>query len=141
MVGGAEPAVPEHLEVGAQRGERRAQLVRGVGHEPALRALGRLERLEHRVERAREPRQLVVAGVLDPAREVARARDVLGGVGQLGHGPDRRARGQPREHQRGGDPGSTITREPEPERAERRVDLVERPRDLERARRRPVRVV
>ena len=61
VVGGREAAAGEHLEVGAQRGERRAQLVRGVRDEAALRALGLVERLEHRVERAGEARELVVA--------------------------------------------------------------------------------
>ena len=87
----ARPA--QHLEVGAQRGERRAQLVRGVGHEPALGALRVVERLEHRVERRGQPRQLVLALRLDAAREVARAGHVLGRLGQLGHRPDGVARG------------------------------------------------
>ena len=79
VAGVRRPAAGQHLEVRAQRGERRAQLVRGVGDELALRALRALERLEHGVEGAREPRDLVVAVRLDPAREVARGGDVLGG--------------------------------------------------------------
>ena len=98
-----QPAAAEHLEVRAQRGQRRAQLVRGVGHEPPLRALGRRQRLEHRVEGAGEPRELVVAVALDPARQVARARDVLGGVGQLRHRLHGRAGREPREPERRGD--------------------------------------
>ena len=44
----------DHLEVGAQAGERRAQLVRGVEHQLALGPAGRLERLEQAVEGASE---------------------------------------------------------------------------------------
>ena len=59
---GAELVDPaDHLEVGAQAGERRAQLVRGVEHELALGSARRLERLEQPVERAPQPAQLVGA--------------------------------------------------------------------------------
>ena len=60
-LGVGRAAAGQHLEVRAQRGERRAQLVRGVGDELALRALTSLERLEHRVERGRQARDLVLA--------------------------------------------------------------------------------
>ena len=43
----------EQLEVGAHRGQRGAQLVPGVGDEPALLLLRRRERAEHVVEAAR----------------------------------------------------------------------------------------
>ena len=51
----------QHLDVGAQRGDRRAQLVRGVGHELALGGDRALQRVEHRVEAGRELADLVVA--------------------------------------------------------------------------------
>ena len=58
VVGAVGGAAGEELGVGADRGERRAQLVRGVGDEAAELRLGGLERrhalldlLEHRVER------------------------------------------------------------------------------------------
>ena len=71
------------VEVRLDDRERRAQLVRRVGDEAPLRREGEVEPREHRVERVREPLQLVVRPVeLDPARELARldlardARDV-----------------------------------------------------------------
>ena len=66
----------EHLDVRAQARERRAQLVRGVGDELALRPRRVLERLEHRVERRRRAaraRRCPDASI--------RAREVVG----LGH--------------------------------------------------------
>ena len=81
----------EHLEVGAQRGQRRAQLVRRVGDELALRALRVVERLEHRVERRREPARARRRRSASMRREqVARAGDVLGRLGQLGRPGARR---------------------------------------------------
>ena len=61
----------------------------------------------------REPRQLVVALALDPAREVARAGDVLGRVGELRHRPRRRC-GSPIRASRiaAATPSSTITPRP-----------------------------
>ena len=47
------------LELGPKQGERRAELVRGVGDESPLVLEGRLEPLEHLVERLGEPRHLV----------------------------------------------------------------------------------
>ena len=121
MVGGRETAAREDLEVGPQRGERRAQLVRGVRDEAALRALGLVERLEHRVEGTREARELVVAVALHAAGEVARARDVLGRVGEVGDRLDRRAGGEPGERERRAMPSSTIT--PSPKRSVASVAL------------------
>jgi hypothetical protein len=95
IIGVGRSAPGQHLEVRAQRGQRRSQLVRGVGDQLALCLLGSLERLEHRVERGRQARDLVLTLGRDPAREVARRGDVLGGLGELGDRPDRRARGEP----------------------------------------------
>ncbi len=122
---------PEDLEVGAQRRERRAQLVRGVGHEPALRPLGLVQRAEHRVEGGGEARQLVAASGLDPAREVARACDVLGRLGQLGHRPHGVARRQTAEEGGEQDARDRDEAEAEPQIGERAVDLGERARHLE----------
>ena len=63
-LGGRPPALVglgEQVEVGAQRGQRRAQLVAGVGDQLALPVPGGGERGEHRVERRGEPGDLVVA--------------------------------------------------------------------------------
>ena len=51
----------EQVEVGAQGGQRRAQLVAGVGHQLALPVAGCRQRGQHRVEGPREPGDLVVA--------------------------------------------------------------------------------
>ena len=102
-------AAAEELRIGAHRGERRPQLVRGVGDEapePALRLLpraeGRFDVAEHRVERKAEPTHLgPLLGALDAAPEVA------GGDRSRGRF-DRVERAQPDPH------------DPEPERCERR---------------------
>ena len=52
----------QHVEVGAQARQRRAQLVPGVLDESLLLGPGAVERLEHRPERRTEPADLVVAG-------------------------------------------------------------------------------
>ena len=49
----------QHLELAADHGERRSQLVRGVGHELALPREGVVEAVEHVVERLRERADLL----------------------------------------------------------------------------------
>ena len=70
LVLGQPVGVLQHLDVGAQARDRRAQLVAGVGDEMALRLGRALERVERRVEAARQPRELVLALDLEPLREV-----------------------------------------------------------------------
>ncbi len=128
----------EQLEVGEDAGERRAQLVRGVGHELPLALQGGLllrarlvERDEHAVQRARQLRDLVVGlSRRDPACGVARALDLARG---------RRERGD-RRHRAGGDPQPREEREPGPAEhadeqeeahaVDRRLHVGERPRVL-----------
>ena len=57
------------VELGAHRRQRRAQLVRGVGDQPALLLDAALDAVEHRVERGGEVRDLVARGA---ARRCAR---------------------------------------------------------------------
>ena len=92
----------EDLDVRLQAGERRAQLVRGVGHELPLRPARVLERAEHRVEARRQPAELVVAGRgrLDPLREIPRLGDRFRRRGQPAHGRQRGARDQQAERGR-----------------------------------------
>ena len=71
------PLAGEHLDVRTQARERRAQLVRCVGDELSLLAVGILEGGEHRVEARAQPAQLVGAVRLDPLRQIARLRDPL----------------------------------------------------------------
>ena len=57
---GSRIADRERVEVGLHAGQRRAQLVRGVGDELALGQARALERREHRVEAGRQPPELVL---------------------------------------------------------------------------------
>src|SRR6266511_1070388 len=50
----------EQFEVALDGGERRTQLVRGVGDEALLGPIGRLDAREHRVERCGEPPEFIV---------------------------------------------------------------------------------
>ena len=72
----------KHLDVGTQAGERGPQLVARVEDQLPLLRHRPLERVEHDVEGRRQPAELVGAVVLDPGREVAGDRDLLGGIGQ-----------------------------------------------------------
>ena len=74
----------QHLEIRADRGDRRAQLVRGVGDELTLCGDGARQRLargveavEHPVEPARELADLVVRADRDAAFEVVGLGDVV----------------------------------------------------------------
>ena len=71
----------EQVEVGAQRGQRSAQLVAGVGDELALPVARGRERGEHRLNALRQPGDLVVALDVDRV-ELLGARDLLGGRGE-----------------------------------------------------------
>ena len=87
--------------VPAQRGQRRAQLVRGVADEAVLGFAGPLERGEHRVERVRELAHLVVDRRLrEPLRGVAGARDRPRAAGQPRQRPQRAAGEQRRQRGR-----------------------------------------
>ncbi len=87
VVGPIGCAAVEELRVGTDGGQRRAQLVRGIRHEPPQLALGGLARAErrldlgeHRVEgEAEAPHLGSGLGALDPPGEVAR-RDRRRGV-------------------------------------------------------------
>jgi hypothetical protein len=74
------PPAREHLDVGAQAGQRRAQLVRRVGDELPLLASRILQRAEHRVEAHGQATELVLAARVDPLREVTGLGHLLGGT-------------------------------------------------------------
>jgi hypothetical protein len=109
--------VAQDLDVRAQAGDRRTQLVRRVGDELALDAHRLGERVEHCVEARGQAGDLVVAVDLDAAREVAGLRDVVGGGGELAQRRDR-----PRRTSR---PRSAASSTPNPETASR----IQRTRD------------
>ena len=71
------------LDVGAQAGERGAQLVAGVLHQLLLLLARLAEGGEHRGEGAGEATGLVAAGRRHVDVEAAAAGDLLGGVGEL----------------------------------------------------------
>ena len=74
----------QDLQVAAADRDRRAQLVRALADERALALERGLEAVEHAVERRRELSDRVgAAGVGDPAREVAAARDLVRGVAPI----------------------------------------------------------
>ena len=115
----------QQLEVREHAGQRRAQLVRGVGDELALAvehrlgvAARRVERPEHPLERAGQLGDLVVGlGVGQAPARVAGALDLAGRVGQLGdraHRPLRR-------------------REPGQQRQDRAAEHAEEQEDADRA--------
>ena len=70
--------VLEHLEVGAQRRERRPQLVRRVAHEAPQRRDCRFDLGRHVVEGACQATDLVAAGDLRARAEVAGCHAIAG---------------------------------------------------------------
>ena len=100
---GRGPALgPDRLQPELDPGQRRAELVRGVGDEVALRGEVGRELAGHAVERAAELVDLLRALRLDARVEVA-APEPAGGRAQLLHRPGDRAGQDPGEDEPGGD--------------------------------------
>ncbi len=123
----------ERLDVRPQAGDRRAQLVARVGHELALRLHGALQRVERRVEAARQAAELVIAVHVHALGRIGCVGQLLGSPGEAA---DRRERGA--RHHRGEpgaerDPGRAHDQQHEQHPVELAVHLVERPRELDRA--------
>ena len=117
----------QHLDVRAEARQRRAQLVRRVGHELPLRAGRILERREHRVEARREPAELVPAADVDPLGQVAGLGHPLGRIRQPPHRRERGARDDEPERRGYADAGQPRSRMQErPHARERVVDLGQR---------------
>ena len=97
--------VGQQFEVCQHAGERRAELVRGVGDELALArerrlalVAGGVQCAQHRLERARQLCNLVLGlGLGYAQRGIARTLDLAGGIGQL----DNRAHRALRDEQSG----------------------------------------
>ena len=82
----------EVRDIPAQRSQRRAQLVRGVGEEPALRLARTVEAVEHRVQRRCKRTDLVGSvRVGQAALRVSRALDLAGGTCEPGERAERAA--------------------------------------------------
>ena len=90
----------QQLDVRAVRGQRRPQLMRGVGDQLLLRLLGLLEGREHRIEVGREAGELVAAADRDPLVEVPRRAHLAHRPGERTHGAQHGIRGQPSEQGR-----------------------------------------
>ncbi len=110
--------------------------MRRVGDELALRQARALERREHRVEAAREATEVVLAGRVDPVREILRARHAFGRAAQLADGDERDARDEQPEDGGERDAAEADEREHESQARERAVDVAQRQRDLPDAARR-----
>jgi hypothetical protein len=131
----ARGAHAEQLGVAADRGQRGAQLVRGIGDEAAQAVLavlalaeGLLEAIEHRVERDAEPADLGArVGRLDAVREVAPgdgARRVPHAIEWQQADPHHQPRHEAEDDQHGGDDERLDHEQP----LQRVVDGVERDR-------------
>ena len=124
-------ASQQQLQVGFEAGQRRAQLVRGVGDHLALRVGGALQGIEGGVVGAGEPAELVVGAVVMQAPgEVGAARDRLRLVGEAPHRRQRGARDERTEHRREGDTTGRDDDEDQEQLAQDAVDFVKWPGDL-----------
>ena len=132
---GARGAHPVQLGVAADRGQRRAQLVRGVGNELAQPVLARaallervLEPVEHPIKGSADAADLgAFVGHVDAVGEIA-ARDPPGGVADAVEREQAVAHHDPadgREHEQHADDHETLD---EDELVERAVDFGERNR-------------
>ena len=131
--------VGQQLEVGEDRGQRRAQLVRGVGHELPLALQGALglllrglQRVEHRLQRPCQLGHLVVGGRLgDRLGRVARALDVARGGRHPRDREHRAASEQDPTQERQEGAAQDAGGEEEPHAADRRLDVGDLARVLE----------
>ena len=73
---------PQHVDVGAQAGQRRPELVAGILGESLLVGLRRGQRTEHAVEGTGQPTGLIAPLARHRGVEPSRGRDRLGRVGQ-----------------------------------------------------------
>ena len=133
-VGHRQPLIVlERLDVRAQARDRGAQLVARVGHEVALRLDRALERVEGRVEGAREPPELVRTLGFDPLRGVAVCGQLLGAAREAGHGRERGPRHEGAEGRAERDSRRPDQQQHENDAVELAVHLVERASQLEGA--------
>ena len=134
ILGREQALVAHELQVGADRGDRGAELVRGVGHQVALRLHRLLERVEGAVEGLRQPRQLVAAVDVESLllQTLGVERDRLGLTGEAGDRRQRRACHQ--QPQQGGDedPGRGDQGQEQQLVAQGMVDVAQGERDEQR---------
>ena len=119
----------EQLGVGAQAGERGAQLVARVGDELLLLALRHGERVDHRREARGQAADLAAAGLGDRRVEVLGPGDALGGVAQaLDRADEPAGEAASRAARRRRSPTRLEREQLEPQRREDVLVLLERPR-------------
>ena len=123
----------QRRDMAADRGQRRAQLVRDRHEEVALELLRLAEPARHLAEAVGEQADLVAARN-DGNRDVVVAlRDLVGDARELEHRAGQAAREVRREDQRDDEPAEQREREPLEQRHDARRELVLRLRDDERA--------
>ena len=133
------PAAFEQLGIRADARQRGAELVGRVGDQPALRGQRAIEGDEHLVEGRSEARDLVVAFLVEPDREVTGAGDVLDGPGQAPHGCKRLLGDPATDRDREQHGAERDDRQDEPQPAERCLVVGQRSGDLKRLARADVR--
>jgi hypothetical protein len=127
-----QAAAREQVDVGANAGQWRPELVRGIGDELPLFGDRTLQRAEHLVEpRGKTPDLVLCTGLLDPKGQIAGLAHALGGVGQAGDRRRSRAGDRhtepDRERHAGGDQDHQHHESPQ-----RVVDLAQRTRQQNR---------
>ncbi len=124
--------VPEQFDVAAQARQRRAHLVAGVRHEPALLVLRTGDRRHHRGEARRQAADLAGATLVDGCRQVERRGDLVGGVAQARDGSGEAGRDRPSQRRRHRGRQRDDRHESESEAIEDGLRLGEAAGDLER---------
>ena len=104
----------EDVDVRLQARQRRAQLVRGIGDEAALRLERLLERGEHRIEGRAEARELVLPAFGNTLARLAGLRDPFGRRREAAHRSQGRARDEGARRSGGGDPAERHEDQDEP---------------------------
>ena len=116
----------QQLEIRAVRGQRRSQLMRGVGDQLLLSPLGLGQRREHPVEVGCEACQLVPAAYRDPLAEVAGRAHLTHRPGERAHGAQHRIRCQSPEQARRECPTESQSQQQPADVGDRRVRVGQR---------------
>jgi hypothetical protein len=125
------------LELGLDHGDRRAQLVAGVGHEALFALERRAEAIEHRVQRLAEPADLVVSGREREPLTVVSQRDQVGAPAHRLHRPEARTGQGKAEQRRGSDRQRCADRKRRDDPGQRLVTVLKRLAHDHRRRSRP----
>ena len=124
------PLGAQHVDVGLEARQRRAEFVAGVHDEAVLLTSRRRQRLEHRVEAPGETTDLRAARSVDRLLEVARLGHAFGGIGQSANRGDRAARDEPPSRRSHHDGDDRDEHDATSETVKRLIDLPQRAGDL-----------